>query len=150
MKTIRLAFLILISCISFDCKKDTVAPDYSNIADPFSRWKAHGFNNYTIEQRRICFCLNGGEPVRVIVKDGQVINAVKISDGTSLSPSERIWYKTVDQLFEVINKINIDSVAVFRVEYEARYGYPVNFYVDPDSMMADEEYGYENSFLIPN
>lgn len=146
--TIWLLFcLLLLSLYFVSCKNNPVASDYSGIADAYSRWKAYGLVNYTIEQRRNCYCFLGGDTIRVIVKNGELVDAVKLSDETSLSPSERMWYKTIDQLFELAKGINKDSIAVFRIAFDAKYGFPTDFYVDPDSMMADEEYGYQNEKL---
>lgn len=140
-------FFLLVSAF-LSCKNDAMSPDFSHTSNEYERWKAYGLKNYTIEQKRDCFCVYGGDPVRVIVKDGVVVDAIRVSDSTSVSPGEQVWYKTVDELFSIIQSISPDSVAQFRVAYDSMYGYPKEFYVDPDAMKADEEYGYRNEKLV--
>ncbi len=110
------------------------------------RWKAYGFQHYSIEQHPVCFC--GLRPANVFVKDGIIIDVIRVSDSTSLSPSERSQFKTIDELFALIKNIHPESIAIFSVSYDSMFGYPTEIWVDPDAGVADEEYGYRNEKLV--
>ena len=145
MKVLSLSKILFVFCV-LSCSKST-EPDYSGITNPAARWQAYGMNNYSIDQSRNCFCVHGGVTVRVFIRDNQIVNVFDISKGTSLPQNQWQWYKTVDQLFTIISGINKDSVASFRVDYDSKYGYPTNFFVDPNAQIADEEYGYDSKNL---
>jgi hypothetical protein len=138
---IILAAIIIVAIISCD---NTSEPDYSGIADPSTRWQAYGIKNYSLEQARICFCVNRGVNAKVFIIDNKIVNVLDIAKGTSLPQNEWQWYKTIDQLFATISAINKDSVASFHVDYDLKYGFPTSFFVDPNSHIADEEYGYDS------
>jgi len=54
---------------------------------------------------------------------------------------------TIDELFKLVKSIAPDSVFYLSIEYEERFGYPSTIFVDPDSQIADEEYGYKTYSL---
>ncbi len=143
----RLLFAICTACcvISLSCTEGDVAPDYSSIADPKARWEAYGFTNYTIDQILDCFCPYGGIPIRVVVRNNQVFNVSQAGNGLRLPAAYWGQFRTIDGLFEAVEEVNPDSVSVFTVTYDAKYGYPTVIYVDPSAMIADEEYGYRTS-----
>jgi len=141
-------FLILmLPVIACSCSKGTTDPDYSGIADPQARWQAYKFESYTIEQIRSCFCAKAGTVFQVVVKNNVIVNVIDPATKTPLPEGERQWFKTVDQLFGIVHSVDTATVAAFQVEYDHKYGYPKNLYVDPSSQMADEEYGYGNANL---
>src|SRR5688572_11327911 len=81
----------------------------SNATDPFdadersemrraqARWTAAAISNYTLEQRRLCFCPPGwGEWARVTVRNGVVVSAVRVDDAAPIDAGGRI---TVEAMF---------------------------------------------------
>jgi len=141
------SLILLLSVIAFSCSKGTTDPDYSSIPDPQARWHAYNFQSYTIEQIRSCFCAKAGTVFQVVVKGNVIVDVIDPSTKSSLPAAERQWFKTVDQLFDIVHSVDTATVAAFHVEYDLRYGYPKNLYVDPNSQIADEEFGYGNSNL---
>jgi len=139
--------ILMLSVIAFSCSKGTTDPDYSSIPDPQSRWQAYNFESYTIEQIRSCFCAKAGSVFQVVVKGDVIVDVIDPATKTSLPTAERQWFKTVDELFNIVHNVDTATVAAFHVEYDLRYGYPKNLYVDPSSQIADEEFGYDNSNL---
>src|SRR5437867_75094 len=75
---------------------NSVDPDFSQIADPYARWKAYKYSNYSIEQVRGCFCSNGGVTVRVIVKSNAITDVINLSTASSLAVDQWPGFKTVD------------------------------------------------------
>lgn len=129
------------------CLDQGVNVDFSSIPDAYTRWQAYGLRSYTIDQTRHCFCGNGGVPVRLTVENDRIIGAVKLTDGKSLPVNQWEWYKTVEELFGVIQEVERDTTMWFQVRYDARYGYPSNLSVDPISYAADDEYGFVSTNL---
>ena len=142
----KLITLILSAAIFFSCSDLGSEVDHSNIPDAFSRWHAYNLQDYSLKQSLTCFCINGGVSVTVVVKNNQIINVVETS-GIPVPQNQWQFYKTVDQLFDIAKSINPDSVARFSIDFDLKYGYPKWLYVDPNSQMADEEYGYQTEFI---
>jgi hypothetical protein len=144
--SIRIGLLFVLCFLGIACNK-SVEPDFSYITNPHTRWQAYGFTTYSIDQHLSCFCANVGITVRVFVKDNHVVLVTEKATGDTL-PSE-YWrsYKTIEELFTIIQGINEDSVAEFNVTYDAKFGYPTSFYVDLSAQMADEEYQYTSANL---
>ena len=134
--------LVLVSCS--DIGSD---PDFSSIADPYERWKAYRIRDYSIIQRRYCFCPDANVPFTVIVRNDKIESVINATDGSVLPEQERRLFKSVDELFDIIETVSRDTVARFDVEYDGRYGYPSYIFVDPSLFIADEEYGYRTEDL---
>jgi hypothetical protein len=140
--------LLLWACAA--CDDDTVAPpDRSALEQAREQWEHNGFDSYEITQRRNCFCLLGGEDVRLLVYRDSLISGLILSDSTHLSPAQLEWYMTVDQLFDFLGAIDPASVAAFEVRFDSTFDFPSSFWIDYDTAIADEEIGYECSDLHP-
>ena len=144
------SWLLLLIATGVSCKDGGIESDYSNISDAYARWQAYNLKNYTLEQRLICFCANGGVPMKIVVRENRILNVVNLSDGTSLPSNQWSSYKTVDELFDITRSIKKDSVASFRLEHDLKYGYPSILFVDPSADIADEEFGFGTENLSRN
>lgn len=143
---VQVISVTLFIIVSISCNKATET-DINEIADPHARWQAYNQSSYSIYQTSFCFCIHGGVLMKVVVKENKIIDVVDTSKGISLPQNQWSWYKTVDELFLIIARVNKDSVAYFRAEYDRRFGYPISFYVDPSALIADEEYGFDTKNL---
>ena len=137
-----LGLAILVSCT------ESTDPGPRLSGDAYARWKSHNITHYTIEESRNCFCPSGGKWVRVEVRNDSVLGVVDIANDTLVSQMFAQQCKSVDQLFAVIASIDTHAVASFEVCYDSIHGYPVSFFVDPDSRIVDEEYGYSTRNLV--
>lgn len=141
-KLYRTSFLIFL-IISFSCAEYiTEAPADSG---PFERWRSYELHNYTLEQVRQCFCINGGQKMKVIVRADTVMQVIRLSDNTELNPSESKWYLTVDSLFSIIRHSTKDSLVV---TYSNKYGYPEKLDINPQLHPVDGGVLYISSNLI--
>jgi len=143
----RFIFAMCTACcvLSLSCSEGGLEPDYSSIADPKARWQAYGFTDYTIEQILDCFCAYGGIPIKVVVRNSQVFNIFQAGNGLRLPDAYWGQFRTIDGLFDEVAAVDPDSVSVFTVMYDAKYGFPTVIYVDPSDSLADEEYGFRTS-----
>jgi len=101
--------------------------------------------NYQITQQVICFCISppAGRFYKLTVENGVIVKGTDLQDGSNLPSDNFDFFKTIAQLQEFVDSINPDSVAVFNVEYDNKFGFPSSIYVDFNQTIADEEIGYE-------
>ena len=83
----------------------------------------------------------------VVVRQNAIANVINLSTGSSIPRNEWAWYRTADELFQTVAKINRDTVAQFILEYDPKYGFPRFLYVDFSENWADEEFGYITQFV---
>ena len=95
-----------------------------------------------------CFCLGGGTPIDVTVRDGEVIDAVYDGDGRGVeagTPADEFMWLTIN---DVIDEANNTEAASVQVEWPAGQDHPDSVYVDEDLNMVDEERGYTVSDVV--
>ena len=133
------AMVALISLhVCFAACEHSIA-DYSDIADPRARWQAYGFKNYSIEQKRICFCPPPHGFVRLTIKDDKIVDGMDLTTGRILSKEQWQYFQTVDELFEWIATTRAMNPARLDVEYNAIFGYPEKIAVDYKERTVDDE-----------
>jgi hypothetical protein len=103
-------------------------------------WQSAAVASYAITYREICFCPEIVTEVEVV--DGQVGDVVVTGDGFDSPPL------TVDDMFDAIT--NALDAGAFRVTatYNPELGYPTEFFIDVEQMMADEEFGVAVDSLV--
>lgn len=132
------------------CDDETTAPPASTALEKArARWEQGGFDSYEITQRRNCFCMLGGQPVRLLVFRDSLVSGMNLADSTALTAEQLSWYKSIDQLFEFLGAIDPARVAHFEARYDSTFGFPEHFWIDYDTRIADEEIGYDCSDLHP-
>ncbi|KAA3618674.1 MAG: hypothetical protein DWQ05_06850 [Calditrichaeota bacterium] len=148
-----LVFFILIS----GCPEDknptgpqftAISEDHSTIADPLERWQAYGLEDYVIEQQVSCFCIFGGREFQVYVAGNKISKIIEIESGSPIDSTLWGFYKTIDELFEIIESIEGDSVYNSQVEYDARFGFPSLISLDYNQHIADDEIAYITKNLL--
>jgi len=132
--------MIVVACTLASCVDQGPGP----VSDAFERWQLHGFHDYTIDQVRICYCINGGQSMRITVRADTIARVVRVSDSTQLSASASKMYLTVDSLFGVIRHSHGDSLVV---AYNSDFGYPERLDVNPQLHPVDGGVLYETSNL---
>lgn len=136
--TFRIGILLL--CF-FGCKDQGTQP---RPLDAYERWRSYGLHEYTIDQARICFCLEGGQAMRIAVRSDTIASIVNLSDGlTVISPLSK-YYLTVDSLFGIIHNPGTDSLVV---TYNEMYGYPEVLDINPQLHPVDGGVLYTTSSL---
>ncbi|MGQ0766443.1 MAG: DUF6174 domain-containing protein [Gemmatimonadota bacterium] len=107
-----------------------------------ARWNANGSTDYEYVLRQNCYCILGGQPVRVTVRQGQMTQAILISTGQPVPANLRAGFLTVDQLFDLLEDAINQRAHNIRVTYDDDLGFPVDFFIDYSEQIADEERGY--------
>jgi hypothetical protein len=120
--------------------------------DPFSpteelddareQWESQGIDSYAITVREICFCpRERGGPFRITVRDGRVVSAEYLGEGTGIEPHAN-FPRTVDDLFATARAAMREADAV-EVRYDPTYSFPSDIRVDRIANAIDDEVSYE-------
>jgi hypothetical protein len=135
----KLRFVLLLVTVIFCLSCDH--PTQPSVLSPYEQWRALNIHNYTIDQSRVCFCLNGGELMRVTVRADTVVSVKRISNDTTILKD---WYYSIDSLFWIIQHGTHDSLVV---KYNSQYGYPEYLDIDPQMHPVDGGVLYQTSNL---
>lgn len=112
--------------------------------DAYERWRSFGLHDYTIDQIRVCYCVDGGQTMIVTVRADTVARVLRLSDGTQLSQTASRLYVTVDSLFGLIRYTHGDSLII---QYNPEYGYPERLDINPQLHPVDGGVLYQTSNL---
>lgn len=129
----RLILLLAIPLfLAAGCKKEQAVQPEDNgpksLAESFDKWNSYGYHNYTIDQIRQCYCPNGAEKMKVVVRNDTVMSVTRLSDNKELSYSEARWYMPVGSLFKKLQNPGQDSITV---SFNAVFGYPETVDINP-------------------
>lgn len=138
MSSWKYTFLFLFAVAA--CKKETST---GPIVEPYERWQSFGIHNYSIDQVRSCYCINGGIPMRLTVRSDTVVSVVRISDGAALTSSESQPYWSIEKLFANAKSLK-DSMVI---RYNDEYGYPEYLDINPAGHPVDAGALYQTSNL---
>jgi hypothetical protein len=118
----------------------------SNLLRAHARWERSGVQAYDYVIAWNCFCIFGGTPMTVQVREGQV-TAVEAVNTLAPPVHEEAPRHTVDGLFAVLAEAYAGDAARVDVEYDEAWGYPASVFIDYHERMADEETGWSISEL---
>jgi hypothetical protein len=119
-----------------------IREDHSGVADPHERWRAYRLSSYVLSEAVFCFC-DVQSPCWVYVQNGRIIDVLRQADGSSVPEQQRGMHLTVEQLFDLIARVEADSIAVSLVQYDPRFGYPTRLSIDWMPEAVDDEVRYE-------
>jgi len=132
--------LVLFWCSVFlaACNSKLVEPSTEEARE---RWEQANIENYRFFYKLRCFCLGPtAEGAFVTVRNGRVAD-VELENARATEEDIQA-FETIDMLFDQISKYDPDSVYSISSTYDPELGFPVEFYVDINHMMADEEWGF--------
>lgn len=142
MRSILCALLFVV--ILAGCRDESTNAAAST---PYEKWVAQRARNYSIEQVRACFCVYGGQKMKVIVRSDTIYSVMRIADSVFLLPPASKYYLTVDSLFAIIKKPGGDSLVV---SYDPQYGFPESLDINPQMHPFDGGVLYETSKYQPD
>jgi hypothetical protein len=149
MRKLFHVFVIAVSISLISCVDKAVEPENHLLEANYLKWKSLGINDYTIVQSQVCFCLYGGVKAIIHIRNNQILSVQDSAGVTVIKQEYWQYYKTIDQLFETVNRALFDKPNTITIEYDKVYGFPKNFFVDPIKQAADDEYGYATSSFKP-
>ncbi|NMB83106.1 MAG: hypothetical protein GYA14_14940 [Ignavibacteria bacterium] len=148
MKKIALFIITLILFVS--CEDNPVGSLSDKAMVELEKWKSLGINNYSITQQRIANFTGSDKYVRVYVSNN-VITDIRDSSGTTSIPSENWkWYKSVDQLFDILIDTKNTRPSYYDVLYHDTYHYPAVLSLGPGTAKQSEAYTFLTIELFTN
>ena len=142
--------ILLLSCqhaVDPNVSPELILEDYSHITEPEARWQAYALKSYTIEQRRICFCIFAHGFVKLVVQNNKIVAGTDLTNGQPVPADILQYYQTIDELFDWIEQRQAENPARLEVEYDARFGYPRKIAFDYSTAIADDELWIEMQSL---
>jgi Family of unknown function (DUF6174) len=135
-----LAALALAGCLAFVAPDDPIA--IRDLVSARARWNLHGATAYTLRGSTQCFCVMGGREVDIEVLNGQVTRVTYADSGTPLPSELGASFRSVEQLFDIIDEAVRQDAHRIEVTYDPRRGFPTRLWIDWSERIADEEYGF--------
>jgi len=109
-----------------------------------ARWDSSGPASYVYGVERLCFCSPDYlGPVRVTVVNGVAVEHVYIDSGLDVPPTIAQAFPTVDGLFALLRSAIESDAFEITVTYDPTLGVPLDFWIDYNQMLADEELGMQ-------
>jgi hypothetical protein len=107
-----------------------------------ARWNATRPDLYTYDLYRICECTPAmSGPVSVLV-EGVAPVGWSYEDGGPVPAELRPWFPSVDGLLDIIEDAIRQGAWEVTVQYDAETGVPVQFRIDYEQLVFDEEASY--------
>ncbi len=118
---------------------DPLAPERDRLARHEALWRSQRITSYQFRYRQACYCLpETTAPVVITVRDGSIAEVVKVGSGEPADASAP-FYRSVEQIFDVIRTAIDDGAESLTVGYDEQLGYPRSVSVDPRRQVADDE-----------
>jgi hypothetical protein len=106
-------------------------------------WNERGLSDYQYVFNWSCFCLpEYTAPVNIKVERGEWTEISSVGDGVPVIEKDWRRYKTIEELFDIIDEALLQDAKEIRVEYDPDLGYPSSVFIDYDERIADEERGF--------
>jgi hypothetical protein len=113
------------------------------------RWAEGGIDDYRVDVERVCFCPPEWRgPVRVVVRDGVVIEQTYVEGGRPVTGDRVDLFPGIEGIFEFVDEALDESPQRLDAEYDRLTGRPIRVWVDYDERLADEERGFTTSNLV--
>jgi hypothetical protein len=149
MRILAFACVLLVLTACDDDSSVLVPPGKDDLGHARASWIALDHHDYQLTQERLCFCLLGGQPVRLTVRADTLLSGMLLADSSMLSAEQLQYYHGVEGLFEFAGGIIPSAVADFQLSFDSLYFFPSHVWVDYDRGIADEEMGYRSYDFAP-
>lgn len=112
-------------------------------------WLSQKIKKYQYTYKQICFCPPPANiPVKVSVKNKKITAVTPLETTQPLEKLNPESYKTIEQLFEIIENAVARNADTITVTYDPKLGYPSEIFIDYIKLAADDEISYIASDLI--
>lgn len=137
---LALSALGFLTLLAASC--DSLGPERSELERARALWEASGPSDYVYAVERLCFCGYRG-PARVTVEGGAVVSVVDLAeDEPPIEPTEEL-FPSVDGLFDILEDAIARDAHSISATYDPDTGVPVEFFIDYQENVADEELGMQ-------
>lgn len=148
MKKIVLFIITIILFIS--CEDNPVSSLSDKASVQLEKWKSLGINSYAITQQRIANFSGSDKYVRVYVTNNTITD-IRDSSGTTSIPSENWkWYKSIDQLFEILIETKYTKPSYSEVLYNDTYHFPAVLSLSAGTAKQSDAYTFLTIEIFTN
>lgn len=145
---IRFVFLLLFGFALLACSDDDLDSNSVLLAENMEKWGS-GHLNYQYDYRNICFCaLETTDEVSIFVLNGVIDSVAYNQSGLPVEPALYLNFRTVNQLFGLIQSAIDQEAFSLSVTYHPVLGYPSMIDIDYEQNLADDELGVRVTNLI--
>ncbi|HYE96219.1 MAG TPA: DUF6174 domain-containing protein [Rubricoccaceae bacterium] len=118
-----------------------------DLAQARARWERAGLDDYTFTLQRNCFCPEEYRgPFEVQVENDRIVRVTREGQPADQHVAQ---VPTIEELFGLLEGAYAGSAERVVATYDAALGYPVEFFIDESTQIADEEIGYHVPALTP-
>ena len=136
--------LVLAVLCAASCDGNPFEPDQLQLNRAEARWSANGPASYDFDVRVSCFCIaTTYGTVTVSVRNRQAVSVVRADSGTMVDSLYFQSVLTVDRMFANVHGFLSTHPASFHATYDPALGYPTAVAVDPNAMVADDEFAFQ-------
>lgn len=126
---------------------DDLAPGAGGLAGEIAEhralWEKARPAAYVYQVERVCFCAPDGRgPVRVHVLGTEPLQRFYTSTGAPVGEHLKPVFPSVDGLFDLLEDAVAGGAFQVQITWDPATGIPLDFWVDYDRNVADEEQGY--------
>lgn len=151
----RISLLILLSILFFSsCNLLGENGKQDDLEANRQRWQKFKIDNYEFEVRKACFCPDYLYPAIIVVRDDTVNTVLNPQTREPLrNPDTKkevrfSGYKTIDELFNVVEDAIQKDAVHLQVKYDRTLGYPKQIAIDFQTQVADDEVSYNIIDLV--
>jgi Family of unknown function (DUF6174) len=119
----------------------------TEVSEQRADWRALGLTEYSFVLRRLCFCVDGGEPYRVHVRGDSLISVRHTQTGEPPQDQFLDLFPSIEGLFLTIEDAIARDAASIEVTFHPQQHYPQSIAIDYETMVIDEELGFAASDL---
>ena len=145
----KIIFLMSFTLALISCTDDSFDSQSNRASEAYNSWKSLGINSYTMDQQRVGNFNLSGMVLKVEVANSTIANIQDTSGSVQVTQVDWQYFKTVDQLFEILTKLNTIRPSTFNVLYHETYHYPISVYIDARSSSLGEVYNFTVQNLVP-
>jgi hypothetical protein len=139
--TLAVALLLALPILS--CSDDDGDDRLRELRRNQRLWQSRSIEDYQFVQQRSCFCDPGSlKPIRVEVREGQVVRVEDLDTGVPLPPSRAM---TVEGLFDRIEQVIHNDYEYLETTYDPGLGFPVELSTNPGGGIQDAGWSMSSS-----
>ncbi len=117
------------------------------VGEQRAEWRAQGVTEYTFVLRRLCFCIDGGEPYLVHIRRDSLISVRHTQTGEPPQAQSPDLFPSIEGLFLTVEDAIARDAASIEVTFHSQRHYPQSIAIDYETMVIDEELGFAASDL---
>lgn len=141
-------FFLLIILLSVSCEENPFESVSNRASEEYQKWKSFGINDYTIIQQRIANFSGTDQAVKIFVNNNQITD-IRDTSGTVQIPLDNWkWYRSIDQLFELLIDIKNTQPNQYQVVYEDTYRYPAQLFISSGTVKSTEAFSFITVGLV--